>query len=212
MDNRNNLRIITVLSFILVFATIPGLTTADSDFPPLPHLFNGTVTISGDPAPIGMVITAVVPGGGGSAVVYEGAGSGHCYALAVSPNLGSVITEGAAITFYINGSRARCYDVTQGTWVDTVPFSSFGFTELNLQTTWDPFILPLPGYPQKPTDPNADGLYEDVNGNGRTDYNDVVLFFKNMEWISPHEPVACFDYNSNGRIDFNDVIRLFNKV
>jgi PKD repeat protein len=212
MDNRTYLQIITVLSFILVFAMIPYLTTADTGFPPLPHLFNGTVTISGDPAPIGTVITAVVPGGGGSAVVYAGTGSGHVYALAVSPNPGSIIAEGAAITFFINDSQAQCYDVSQGTWVDTVPFASFAFTELNLQTDWDVFILPVPGYTQKPTDPDADNLYEDLNGNGRTDFNDVVIFFNKIEWISLQEPRHCFDYNGNGRIDFNDVVRLFSKV
>ncbi|MFC6940519.1 hypothetical protein ACFQE8_11185 [Salinirubellus sp. GCM10025818] len=28
-----------------------------------------------------------------------------------------------------------------------------------------------------PTDPDGDGLYEDVNGNGRVDYDDVVELY-----------------------------------
>jgi PKD repeat protein len=66
----------------------------------------------------------------------------------------------------------------------------------------------IPGY-QAPTDPNGDGLYEDLNGNGRNDFNDVVVFFNNMEWIGVQDGFGYFDFNGNGRIDFNDVIRLF---
>ena len=62
-----------------------------------------------------------------------------------------------------------------------------------------------------PTDPDLDGWYEDINGNGRIDFNDVVVFFKNIQWIALHEPVPGFDYNGNGRIDFNDVVQLFRK-
>jgi len=66
----------------------------------------------------------------------------------------------------------------------------------------------LPGYPA-PTDPNSDGMYEDLNGNGRVDFNDVVLFFNNLEWISVQDGFGYFDFNRNGRIDFDDVVRLF---
>jgi parallel beta-helix repeat protein len=66
----------------------------------------------------------------------------------------------------------------------------------------------LPGYPA-PTDPNSDGMYEDLNGNGRMDFNDVVLFFNSMEWISDQDGFGYFDFNRNGRIDFDDVVRLF---
>ena len=61
-----------------------------------------------------------------------------------------------------------------------------------------------------PTD--ADGFFDDVNGNGRKDFADVVLFFNQMTWIAEHEPVALFDYNGNGRIDFADVVWLFNHL
>jgi hypothetical protein len=63
-----------------------------------------------------------------------------------------------------------------------------------------------------PADLDGDGTYEDLNGNGRTDFADVILFFKNMDWIEQNQPVCCFDYNANGNIDFSDVILLFRKV
>ena len=63
-----------------------------------------------------------------------------------------------------------------------------------------------------PTDPDGDGLYEDVNGNGRIDFADVTLFFNQMSWIAANEPVSAFDFNGNGRIDFADVTWLFNHL
>jgi PKD repeat protein len=53
---------------------------------------------------------------------------------------------------------------------------------------------------------------EDVNGNGRADFADVVLYFNSMTWDAANEPVAAFDYNANGRIDFADVVRLFDRL
>jgi PKD repeat protein len=63
-----------------------------------------------------------------------------------------------------------------------------------------------------PTDPDGDGVYEDVDGNGSLGFNDVVLFFNQMDWIDLNEPVSCFDFNGNGRIDFADVVTLFDMV
>jgi PKD repeat protein len=66
----------------------------------------------------------------------------------------------------------------------------------------------FPGYSKPPTDPNYDGLYEDINGNGILDFDDVVAYNDNMDWIVNNAPVALFDYNKNGLIDFDDVVKL----
>jgi parallel beta-helix repeat protein len=63
-----------------------------------------------------------------------------------------------------------------------------------------------------PTDPDSHGLYEDINGNGRKDFNDVVVFFNYLEWVAGNEPISNFDFNGNGRIDFNDIIKLFEEL
>jgi PKD repeat protein len=75
--------------------------------------------------------------------------------------------------------------------------------------TTPPAVVPLPGVANLPTDPDGDGLYEDLNGNGRADFADLSLYFYEMEWISDNEPVPFFDMNGNGRIDFNDISLLF---
>jgi PKD repeat protein len=70
-------------------------------------------------------------------------------------------------------------------------------------------VVAVPGTSSPARDLNADGKYEDVNGNGRKDFADVTLYFAQMTWIGAHEPLAAFDYNGNGRIDFADVTWLF---
>ena len=73
-------------------------------------------------------------------------------------------------------------------------------------------LLLIPGGAGVPHDTDGDGLCDDVNGNGRKDFADVVLYFNQMTWIAANEPVSAFDYNGNGRIDFADVVWLFNHL
>ena len=74
-------------------------------------------------------------------------------------------------------------------------------------------VVPFPGCENPPTDPDRDGLYEDINGNGRKDFNDVVVFFNYLEWVEENQPcIECFDFNKNGRIDFDDVVKLFEEI
>ena len=70
----------------------------------------------------------------------------------------------------------------------------------------------LPGQTNPPTDPDGDGIYEDLNGNGRLDFADVVLYFNQMKWIKDNNLVCAFDLNGNGRIDFADIVALFNEI
>ena len=63
-----------------------------------------------------------------------------------------------------------------------------------------------------PTDPDGDGICEDLNGNGRLDFADVVVYFNRMEWIAKNEPVSAFDLNGNTRIDFADIVKLSGEI
>ena len=75
-----------------------------------------------------------------------------------------------------------------------------------------PTPLTLPGQTIPPTDPDKDGICEDINGNGRKDFNDIVLFFRHLDWITANEPVAAFDYNNNRRVEFSDIVLLFKEM
>jgi PKD repeat protein len=90
---------------------------------------------------------------------------------------------------------------------DGITFDYFTINPSSVQS-----IMTVPGGAGIPTETNADGLCDDVNGNGRKDFADVVLYFNQMAWIAANEPVAAFDYNGNGRIDFADVVWLFNNL
>ncbi|MDS0259232.1 Ig-like domain-containing protein [Haloarcula sp. S1CR25-12] len=59
-----------------------------------------------------------------------------------------------------------------------------------------------------PTDPDGDGDYEDLNGNGRLDFQDVVLLFDEQDSLS----ATCYDFNENGRTDYDDVRALFDSI
>ncbi len=87
-----------------------------------------------------------------------------------------------------------------------------GDLEFARAETPPPSVNRVPGGNAAATDTDNDGLYEDVNGNGRKDFADVILFFNQMTWITANEPLAAFDYNGNRRIDFADMIWLFNTL
>ena len=75
-----------------------------------------------------------------------------------------------------------------------------------------PPVVAVPPGPALPLDGDADGRYEDVNGNGRRDFDDIVLYVAQMSWIAANEPSTEFDYNGNGRIDFAVVVWLFARL
>jgi uncharacterized repeat protein (TIGR01451 family) len=75
-----------------------------------------------------------------------------------------------------------------------------------------PAIIVFPGYTNPPTDLDQDGLYEDINGNGRLDFDDVVAYYDNMDWIEENVPLALFDYNNNEVVDFDDVVKLYDML
>lgn len=72
--------------------------------------------------------------------------------------------------------------------------------------------VPLPGYTAAPTDPDGDGLFEDLNGNGIADFDDLALFHLQKTWIAANEPVSCFDFETDGTITIADVARYFGEL
>jgi PKD repeat protein len=71
---------------------------------------------------------------------------------------------------------------------------------------------PFPGLTAYPRDLTGNGLYTDINGNNRLDYNDLTVFFQNLAWAKTAQPTSCFDFNGNGWLDYNDVITLFSII
>jgi PKD repeat protein len=73
-------------------------------------------------------------------------------------------------------------------------------------------LQPFPGLTLIPRDLTGNGLYTDINGNNRLDYNDLTVFFQNLAWAKTAQPTSCFDFNGNGWLDYNDVITLFSII
>jgi len=63
-----------------------------------------------------------------------------------------------------------------------------------------------------PTDPDGDGLYEDLNGNGRLDYEDIEILFSNFDADSVTMNKSAYDFNENGQLDFDDIVDLYQEV
>ncbi len=114
--------------------TVP--TTGPTMEPMLPHLFYGTLTFLGEPAAPGTVIMATVGGGGGSLTTATAGYYGNVSPLGDKLIVQGSISNGAAISFSVNGHQAECNDVNGGgSWQPTYPFTSGALTELNLRVT-----------------------------------------------------------------------------
>lgn len=93
-----------------------------------------------------------------------------------------------------------------GTWEDiTIDFPN---TNVCIKAFTGSYVPVFPGYTNPSTDLNHDCLHEDINGNGKVDFDDVVAYYANMNWIKENDPVTLFDYNNN-LIDFDDVVKLY---
>ena len=67
---------------------------------------------------------------------------------------------------------------------------------------------PIGKSPLPPYDLDDDGLCEDVNGNGRLDFDDAVTLARNIDTEVVQLNWQRFDFNGNGRADFDDAVRL----
>ncbi len=70
----------------------------------------------------------------------------------------------------------------------------------------------LPGLDSPSRDLDSDGLCEDVNGNGRSDFADLVELFTDWETPAVQGHTAAFDFNGNGRLDLADMVALFERL
>ena len=58
-------------------------------------------------------------------------------------------------------------------------------------------------------DNDQDGLCEDLNGNARFDFGDIVGMFQNISSVDVQNNASYYDFDGNGLADMNDVVVLF---
>ena len=71
---------------------------------------------------------------------------------------------------------------------------------------------PVGDFQNPPTDPDGDGTYEDVNGDGTANVVDVQALFATFEDDSIQDNTDAFDFNGDGTVDVVDVQKLFTEV
>ena len=67
----------------------------------------------------------------------------------------------------------------------------------------------LPGMSAPAQDLDGDGTAEDLNGNSRLDFADIVALFDHMNSPEVQSNIAAFDFNGNGLLDMADIQVLF---
>uniref|UniRef100_A0A7C3UD06 EF-hand domain-containing protein n=1 Tax=Geoglobus ahangari TaxID=113653 RepID=A0A7C3UD06_9EURY len=101
--------------------------------------------------------------------------------------------------------------LSEGTSDITITVNSFqndNYNEIKDRIAVIPgLITVISGPPTGSKDVDGDGLYEDVNGNERLDFGDVVELFKNFEAWQDYG--IYYDFDGDGRLTFGDVVALF---
>jgi hypothetical protein len=108
----------------------------------------------------------------------------------------------------MNVLAAHSADTTQETPTDYVPDQGDGHLVTGSETNE---LSPVVGT-SPPTDPDADGHYEDVNGDGIVNINDVQALFANLDAAVVQNNPSAFDFNGDGSVNIIDVQQLFTQL
>ncbi|MFP3953523.1 MAG: dockerin type I domain-containing protein [Candidatus Acetothermia bacterium] len=81
---------------------------------------------------------------------------------------------------------------------------SFKVAPLNLQ--------PIGASPAPPTDPDDDGLYEDIDGNGKLEPIDAIIFSFNYDSPPVRDNARAFDFNLDGVVNMADAEELMRRA
>jgi len=101
-------------------------------------------------------------------------------------------------------------NVTHGVYLDDGSASSTGSVAVTNASTDGPGAL-APSL-AAPTDPDGDGLYEDVTGDGRFSIVDVAAFLDLFDDEAVTAQPRPFDFNDDGKIDILDVATLLGET
>ncbi|MFW6436920.1 MAG: glycoside hydrolase family 5 protein [Halococcoides sp.] len=80
------------------------------------------------------------------------------------------------------------------------------------ETTTSESERETPAWPEGATDPNDDGLYEDLSGNGEIDFPDVNALFQNSDASEMDDNAEFYDFEPGDGITLQDVMALFQMV
>jgi hypothetical protein len=117
------------------------------------------------------------------------------------------------VTIGANGQTEVSFEV------DVPADASFGDRSYSVETVADSaggtveFTPPdINGDGTLPGDPDGDGLYEDVNGDGAVDTGDAQALFSSRDSEPVQTNAVAFDFNGDGSVDVGDAQALFNQI
>ncbi|MFP4589619.1 MAG: dockerin type I domain-containing protein [Candidatus Acetothermia bacterium] len=73
-------------------------------------------------------------------------------------------------------------------------------------------LQPIGSTPYSPKDLDDDGLYEDIDGNGKLEMIDAEIFSFNYDSPAVQENARAFDFNLDGQVDMEDARKLMRMV
>ena len=130
-------------------------------------------------------------------------------ALANTSDTGSVTISSVTVEGVAEGSSDLSVDVQA---LGDEEGDSYTVTDENGASISVVDIPPVGDFPNPPTDPDGDGLYEDVNGDGAFDPVDVQALFVNLDDETVENYPDAFDFNEDGTVDVVDVQKLFTEA
>lgn len=145
-------------------------------------------------------------------------GHGHFHILVdQSPvSAGDVIPNNPTVGYYHygGGQTTAELDFEPGKYTIYLQAGDANHTAYDLtdriQLTVGPGDVTGDGAPA--TDPDGDGRFEDVTGDGETDILDVVSLFDSRESDTVQNNPNRFDFNDDDETNVLDVVALFNKI
>jgi outer membrane protein assembly factor BamB len=131
-------------------------------------------------------------------VVYVGCGDNNVYAFDA--------TDGSQLWSFATGNSVVAAPVVLDGTVYAASTDGYLYA-LKKKTELGP--SDVTGNGNAPTDPDGDGLYEDVNGDGSFTILDVQALYANLDSAVVQDNAEKFDFNGDGQVDLNDVQALY---
>ncbi|AWB27448.1 hypothetical protein [Halococcoides cellulosivorans] len=137
-----------------------------------------------------------------------------------------IADDGSAVTItYPQPFLIQAFE-TDDPFVGAIELTGQAAGATNLYATLDRFHSEPPSYPWStvrvaapdsidgpmPTDPDGDGLYEDLSGDGAVNFPDVNTLFQQMDSDAVQDDAQFYDFSGDGTVDLQDVLALFETI
>jgi len=118
------------------------------------------------------------------------------------------------VTAYLDGEEMN-FTVDEDAGPGNSPWIAFEVNHFSTRTvsfaSGTPETVPAVGS-NRPQDPDSDGLYQDVDGDGDVGVSDVQLLYESLDDPAVQEHDSSFDFSGDGAVTYDDVRLLLDQV